>query len=140
MIKKLTTILFVSLFTIQSCVAQKSNEQYGELKGTIGIYEGNCMPGPGIPPCEPRPISNTVLITELSKDFQPELLIDSVRSDKNGSYTIILRAGTYSLFLRDGDSVVCDVLQCPDQCYCQPFKIVADSTTVVDANLDHATW
>ena len=98
------------------------------------------MPQIGVPPCEPRPISSTVLITKLSQDFQMNLLVDSVQSDSNGNYTISLKAGTYSLFLRDGDSVVCDLIQCPDQCYCQPFKITEDSTTVVDANLDHATW
>lgn len=140
MTKPLITILFALTISLRSCVAQKSINGYGELNGSIGIYEGNCMPQIGVPPCEPRPISSTVLITKLSQEFQMDLLVDSVRSDKNGFYTISLKAGTYSLFLRDGDSVICDVLHCPDQCYCQPFKIVTDSTTVVDANLDHATW
>jgi len=132
-------ILIFMLFA-QSCIGQKNMAGYGDLKGMIGVYEGNCMPQIGVPPCEPNPISTTVLITQLSEDYQEGLLVDSVRSDKNGAYTVSLKEGTYSLFLRDGERVVCDLIQCPDQCYCQPFTITADSTTVIDANLDHATW
>ncbi len=112
----------------------------GTLKGIIGIYEGNCMPGPGIPPCEPRPISTTVYITQLSQNFEMKLMMDSVVSGTNGLYTIDLAPGTYSLFLKDENSVVCDYIECPEQCYCQPFEIKSDSITVIDANLDHATW
>ena len=132
-------ILVLTLITL-SCTAQKRFENYGELKGVIGIYEGNCMPGPGIPPCEPKPISATLYITQLNQDFQWGLLVDSVRSKSDGTYSIQLPEGSYSLFLRDENSFVCDVIECPDECYCHPFKISADSITVINANLDHATW
>lgn len=125
---------------LSSCVAQKVSEPTGTLKGIIGIYEGNCMPGPGVKPCEPRPISTTILITSLAKEFDEDLLIKRLTSSENGEYECHLPEGEYSLFLMDADEVVCAFIQCPDQCYCHPFKITKDSTTTADANLDHATW
>jgi hypothetical protein len=121
-------------------MAQKQEHKMGLLTGTIGIYEGNCMPGPGVAPCEPRPISATILITKLTEHFDWNLLVDSVKSNSDGIYTIKLQEGSYSLFLRDGEDFVCTLIQCPDKCICHPFNIVADSSTVIDANLDHATW
>ncbi|MEP2950265.1 MAG: hypothetical protein ABJO91_09635 [Ekhidna sp.] len=123
-----------------SCVAQKPSQTSGTLKGTIGLYEGNCMPGPGVDPCEPKPISTMVYITKISEKFQLDLAVDSVQSKADGTYAIDLAIGTYSLFLRDEESIICDLIKCPNTCYCNPFKITIDSTTIVDANLDHATW
>lgn len=134
------SLLLLLIAFSTSCIGQKSNGQSGILKGTIGIYEGNCMPGPGIAPCEPRPFSTTILITELSETYLKEKLIKEIRSNDDGEYEISLPVGTYSLYLRDGDQVVCTLIQCPDKCLCHPFKIAADSTTIIDANLDHATW
>ncbi|MEP1033824.1 hypothetical protein [Ekhidna sp.] len=131
---------FLTILLLSSCVAQQVNEATGILKGSIGVYEGNCMPGPGVKPCEPRPISTTLLITTLAKEFNVDLLIERLSSDDEGKYEIRLPAGNYSFFLMDESQVVCTLIQCPDTCICQPFTIVADSTTVVDANLDHATW
>ena len=133
-------IIFSTCLSSTSCIGQKQEQNMGLLKGTIGIYEGNCMPGPGVPPCEPRPIVTTVFITRLNEKFDWDLLVDSVRSNTDGTYSIKLREGDYSLFLRDGNSFACDFIQCPETCYCQPFKIIDDSTTVIDANLDHANW
>ncbi len=132
------TILFS--FLLASCVAQKVSEPNGTLKGIIGIYEGNCMPGPGIEPCVPRPISTGILITSIAEKYDESLLIKEVISNDDGEYETKLPPGTYSLFLKDNSKVVCTLIQCPDVCYCHPFKIVSDSTTVIDANLDHATW
>ncbi|WP_424961543.1 hypothetical protein [Ekhidna sp.] len=140
MTRSLSGFALVLILITSSCIAQKRFENFGELKGVIGIFEGNCMPGPGVPPCEPKPISTTVYITQLNQDFQWELLVDSVSSNDVGVYSIKLPEGSYSLFLRDENSFVCDVIECPDECYCHPFEIVADSTTVINANLDHATW
>ncbi len=131
---------FLIILMLSSCVAQQANETTGILKGTIGIYEGNCMPGPGVKPCEPRPISATILITSLAEEFNEDLLIRRLIANQEGKYEIKLPAGEYSLFLLDGEKVVCTLIQCPDKCICHPFKIVGDSITVIDANLDHATW
>ncbi|WP_420315897.1 hypothetical protein [Ekhidna sp.] len=140
MLKTLSKGLIAIVILSTSCVAQKSNEESGTLSGMIGIYEGNCMPSPDVPPCEPQPIATTVYVTSLTEKFSEDLVIATTESNEDGDYSIKLAPGTYSLFLQDGESVICDVIQCPDQCYCNPFEIVADSTTSIDANIDHATW
>jgi len=127
-------------FLVVSCASQKVNSPSGVLQGTIGIYEGNCMPGPGVKPCEPRPISTKIYITELSEEYEEVKLVASTISNADGEYSINLPSGTYSLFLGDGNQIICDFVQCPDKCYCQPFTISPDSVTIVDANIDHASW
>lgn len=113
----------------------------GTLKGTIGIYEGNCMPGPGVPPCVPSPLSTTVFITEPSEDFSFGLLVDSTISDEEGNYQLNLQEGYYSIFLRDTASIVCELWSCPyGDCFCNPFRITNDSVTIMDVNIDHAVW
>ena len=130
----IVTVLF-------SCKGQQvSLEKEGKLEGVIGIFEGNCMPGPGVDPCKPKPIATTIYITQPARDFKEELLVTSFQSSKNGNYSIKLMAGTYSLFLKDENSIICDGMSCPEECYCHPFTITADSTTVIDANLNHAVW
>lgn len=131
---------FLIILLLSSCVAQQANESMGILHGTIGIYEGNCMPGPGVEPCEPRPISATILITSLTEEYNEALLVRKLTSNQDGRYEAELPIGNYSLFLMDGEQVVCTMIQCPNKCFCHPFKIAGDSTTVIDANLDHATW
>ncbi|WP_436515820.1 hypothetical protein [Ekhidna sp. To15] len=131
---------FLIILLLSSCVAQQANEAVGILRGTIGIYEGNCMPGPGVEPCKPRPISATILITSVSEEYNEDLLIKKLNSNQDGEYEVQLTVGEYSLFLMDGTDVVCTLIQCPDKCICHPFRIAQDSATVIDANLDHATW
>ncbi|WP_370087782.1 hypothetical protein [Ekhidna sp.] len=121
-------------------MAQRTDSKEGILAGTIGLYEGNCMPGPGVTPCEPKPIAATILITQLAESFDEALLVKQLRSNEEGVYSTSLPPGQYSLFLKDGDEIVCTLIQCPDKCICHPFEIKSDSTTIVDANLDHATW
>ena len=81
--------------------------QTGTLEGSIGLFEGNCQPSPGVPPCEPSPISATIYISQPSESFDEALLVDSTISNGDGSYQIKLAAGRYSLFLRDGDEIFC---------------------------------
>lgn len=140
MCNKIVKFSLLTIFLLSSCVAQQARKPTGILTGTIGIYEGNCMPGPGVEPCVPRPISTTVLITRLTENFEKDLVVKETKSKEDGSYSIELPEGTYSLFVKDGDKAVCTFVQCPSVCYCNPFQIVADSTTVIDAELDHATW
>ncbi|SNT36762.1 hypothetical protein SAMN05421640_3590 [Ekhidna lutea] len=122
------------------CAAQKPKIEKGTLKGVTGVYEGNCMPGPGRPPCEPRPVSITILITDVSESYDENKLVKKIKSDDNGEYQTDLPVGRYSLFLNDADQVVCTIIQCPETCICHPFEIKSDSTTTIDANLDHAVW
>lgn len=132
-------ILFIAILS-SSCVGQKVDKNYGTLKGTTGLLEGNCMPSPGVPPCEAKPSSTTILITELSENYVEGKLVKKITSDEEGQYEVSLPYGDYSLFLLDGEKVVCSVIQCPDKCVCQPFKIASDSTTILDVNLDRASW
>lgn len=110
------------------------------LKGKIGLYEGNCMPGPGIPPCQPAPISTTVAITKPSEHFNIDLLEASVITSEKGIFEMVLPAGNYSLFIKDGDEFICDSWACPNECYCTLFEIDTDFTTTVIANINHASW
>jgi hypothetical protein len=122
-----------------ACEKEKNDsiDKNGVLKGTIGIYQGNCMP---IAICQPSPISTTVAITKPSEDFNIDLLVDSVITSENGTFEIKLPEGNYSIFLRDGNEFICDNWTCPDNCYCTLVTIKNDSTTIVTANIDHASW
>ena len=123
-----------------SCVTQKSSSVLGILKGQIGIYEGNCMPSPGVEPCEARPYSTTILITNRILKYDSSELLYSTQSNEQGLFEIRLPKGQYSLFIVDQAEKVCVEIQCPEDCYCRPFEIVTDSTTTIDANLNQASW
>ena len=131
------TLIIAVLF---SCDKNNEPDSIGILQGTIGLYEGNCMPGPGVPPCEPSPISTTVAITEPSEHYHESLLVETTISASDGTFEISLTEGHYSLFILDGSEYICDFWTCPDDCYCTLFKITTDSVTIVNANIDHAVW
>jgi hypothetical protein len=123
-----------------SCSAQKSSQGTGTVQGSIGEYVGNCMPGPDAPPCVPRPIATTVFFTLPAEVFDKSRVVGQVDSRPDGSFSIKLKTGTYSLFLLDGSDIVCDVMECPDVCYCHLVKVEQGKVTEVRANLDHASW
>jgi len=133
-------ISFFVLFIISGCAAQKSSKKAGTLSGIIGLFEGNCMPGPGVPPCEAKPISTTLYITSPAKDFEFKNLVDSVVSNNKGFYTIELKVGIYSLFLRDDKHIVCIDMQCNPECVCTPIEISGGKKETRDLNLNHAIW
>lgn len=140
--KEFLFFIVVILISFISCKKDdnESTKNTGLLKGSVGLYEGNCMPSPGVSPCEPSPISTTVAITQPSRDFNLDLLIDSVVASENGEFEINLTEGIYSVFLRDGNDFVCDSWSCSDECHCTLIKITNDSTTNIYINIDHATW
>ena len=135
-------ILSILLFGFTTCEKDEKHvvNETGKLKGKIGIYEGNCMPSPGFPTCQPVPISATVAITVPSENFEMNLLIDSIVSEEDGSFEINLPEGNYSLFIRDGAEFICDGWTCQSECFCSLFMIKNDSTTFIKANIDHAVW
>ena len=135
----ISVILAIAILSIISCENDKNDSinENGFLKGTIGLYEGNCEP---VATCQPSPISTTVAITKPSQDFNMDLLVDSVITSENGTFEIKLPEGNYSIFLRDGNEFICDSWTCPDDCYCTLITIKNDSITTVTANIDHATW
>ena len=132
-------LLFLGLFLF-SCAAQKDINELGTLKGQIGKYEGNCMPSPGVAPCEPTPIKTTIFITQPSKNFKIELLIDSIETNSEGEFQLNLIPNKYSLFIKDSEEIVCNGYECEKECYCTPFQIVIDSVTNISANINRASW
>jgi hypothetical protein len=145
--KRLFVVLFfTNLILFFACETENTVNKVlnvdgkGTLKGTIGLYEGNCMPSPGFPSCQPSPISTTIAITNPSEEFNMKLLIDSLITSEEGTFEIELPEGTYSLFIRDGSEFICDSWSCSDKCYCTHFKITSDSLTLITANIDHAAW
>lgn len=135
---------FVELFALfliclSACEGEDKHitDNKGTVKGSIGLYQGNCMP---VIVCEPSPISTTVAVTEPSENFNMDILIDSVVSEADGTFELSLPPGNYSLFLRDTNGFVCDWWGCPEDCYCTYFTVKEDSTTIINANIDHASW
>jgi len=140
MINRIQIITTIVLLSLSACTSQKLQVQYGTLEGNIGLYEGNCMPSPGAPPCEPIPFSTIVYITSPNETFELNNLVDSVQSNNKGFYSIKLEPGTYSLFIKDEGKIICDFTECPDNCYCHLVKISSDSLTTSDLKIDHAVW
>ncbi len=99
------------------------------------------MPAPGKEPCKPVPISTLIFVTQPSEEFKQELLVTTILSKEDGSFTIDLEPGKYSVFLKDGEEKICSGLNCDGaNCYCTLVEIKANSTTSVQVNIDHATW
>ena len=131
----------------------------GIIFGNIGMYQGNCMPGPGHS-CSPGDLKATVYITKPAYKYVNDMLVSSVETDEKGHFELALEPGDYSLFVYDnlpgwenwnecGDrttcddsgAYTCDSWSCPGgECVCMPFTIVAGERTEVNANIDHAAW
>lgn len=137
--KKVLALIAIS--TLINCTAFRSgNQELGLLTGTVGLLEGDCMPSPNSPPCEPRPISTWVYATLPSEGFAPEKVVDSVRSIGNGQFSMNLSPGKYSLFAKYAGEVACTQFNCNPDCFCQPVDIAADSTSTVTLVVNKATW
>jgi hypothetical protein len=140
MCKSIKIYLLIFGLFFYSCKAKSDFPPKGLVQGTIGIFEGNCMPSPGVAPCKAQPISTTVYITSLAESFQSDLLKDSIKTNDKGEFKMKLASGSYSLFIKDGNEVICGGLNCEKVCYCTPFTIKSDSVTLIYANIDHASW
>ena len=103
----------------------------GILKGSIGLLEGDCMPQKDQPPCKPKPIEATVLVTKPSEKFIQSNLVDSVRSDIQGNFELKLKPGEYSAFVKYKDEINCTGLICNPSCVCSPISIRKDSITTI---------
>ena len=112
----------------------------GFLVGKVGLYEGNCMPGPGVLPCVPTPIATTIALTQPFEFYDPLLLADSIRSSDNGVFELWLPQGDYSIFMRDGEEFVCDRYVHSTVRYCHVINMASSQTTTVILNIDHASW
>lgn len=141
-LKTVKNLLFFGFLVLllSQCQAQKGKTSYGTLAGITGIYEGNCMPAYGQPPCKPRPAPVTILVCKPTDTYTEDALILKVTSNEDGTFSQRLPVGKYSLFLLDDDGPYCPVTECPDACYCQLVEILPNQTTEVKLNLDHASW
>ncbi len=139
--KRSSLLIWLVLLLFTSCAMTLTHSaNQGSLKGTVGLLEGNCMPSPNSPPCKPRPVEATLYITKPTKQFDQALLVDSVRSDAKGQFEIALDSGEYSVFAKYESEVSCAVFQCNPSCVCNPIKIVADSTSLLQVKIDKATY
>lgn len=128
------------LFGISGCVARQSGIQMGTVSGIVQIYDGNCMPSPGQPPCEADPIAALILLCQKTEKYESALLVDSVRSDTEGRFSIAAAAGEYSVFVKYKDSIHCDYTECETDCYCHPIRIRTDSSTNTIVKINLANW
>lgn len=133
-------LILLGLLSCEQDNKEASDFNKGTLRGSIGLYEGNCMPGPNVPPCQPSPISTTLAITRPSENYKVNLLLYSTTTSDDGTFEISLPEGSYSLFIQDGSEFICSAWNCPSDCYCSLFQIRRDSTTTINANIDHASW
>ena len=124
-----------------SCAVSRSlTHETGLLTGTVGLLEGNCMPGPNSEPCKPQPIETWVYITQPMEKFDKAAVVDSVLSNKKGAFKLNLKAGTYSVFAQYKSEVTCSQFKCDPDCACQPVTITTDSTTTVAVKINEASW
>ncbi len=128
------------VFAIASCALRPIPGKEGMLTGFVGILDGNCMPSPGQPPCEPAPFQTTLYVTTPSENFDELNVVESVTSNSDGEFSVQLKAGFYSLFIGYQDRYGCSYFECKDLCFCSPFKITADSTTNLNLKLNIADW
>lgn len=133
-------IIWLSFLLLTTLLLGGVDKSEGILQGKVGVLEGDCMPKKDQPPCKPRPVVASVLITKPSKSFQKEYLIDSVRSDANGDFEIRLKPGNYSTFIRYEGEIICTGFICRPECVCSPVTIKQDSTSVITLKIDKASW
>jgi hypothetical protein len=112
----------------------------GTLAGFVYKTEGNCMPGPNSEPCPEIPIAIKIYITEPGKTYDPEALIKTIKSNAEGFFRAQLQPGVYSLFIEDGNQIVCDYEECPSDCFCHPIEIKAKTETETKLKLDKAVY
>ena len=135
-------------------------EGKGIVFGNIGMYQGNCMPGPDHDSCSPGDVKATVYITKPAEKYVSSLLISSVETNEEGYFELELEPGDYSLFVYDNlpgwedwnecrdrttcddnGAFTCDSWSCSGgECACKPFTITAGERTEVNANINHAAW
>ncbi len=121
-------------------VGTGNSSDRGVLKGQIGILEGDCMPNPKSPPCEPKPIAATLLITKPAEVYSDAVLLDSVFVKEEGFYEISLKAGDYSLFIKYNNQVYCSYYQCNPECYCSLVTVYSNATVSVNLNVSKASF
>lgn len=119
---------------------EKKVQDKGEVKGVIGLIDGDCFPGPNNPPCKSKPISGTLIITEPRQEYDQSKVIDSLVIADDGKYRLFVKAGKYSLFIRYDNEIYCSGFICEPDCYCSLVTIYADSSIIANLNINQGNW
>ncbi len=130
-----------------------SDQDTGILSGEITLASGNCMPMvcdyPSCPSsCRIEGVSRNMYvrevatienmnITSLKKNKKP-VLVKTLTSNIDGSYTIILPVGKYSIFVEDDDKEYCNSFD--GQGTPCMVEVKKDQTTEYNFQIDHAVW
>lgn len=102
--------LFILIFT--QCKSNTLPQVSQGLKGQVLWFEGNLMPGPGVPLNNGKPIIREVFIYELTNMQQLTMegnmctnvktkLVATTKSDSKGEFEIALAPGEYSVFIKE---------------------------------------
>jgi hypothetical protein len=111
--QRVLVIFLCSLMVYPAALAQKKKVTQG-INGKVLWKAGNLMPGPGIKPSKGSPAVREIYIYELTSDKQTEAaeeggfyrkinskLVKKVKSDKKGTFSVLLPPGYYSLFSKE---------------------------------------
>lgn len=143
-------MLFVySIITLSTIIYHTDKIKQG-VSGKIYVKQGNYMPSPGQSPNLGRPVKCDIFIYELTKREQASgtgtyfaniqtKLIAKGRSDDNGSYSIALPAGQYSIFVDDAGQLYANSFDGKGNI--NPVTVKKDSVTNRDITISsHATF
>ncbi|MFA6888482.1 MAG: hypothetical protein WC254_03220 [Candidatus Woesearchaeota archaeon] len=121
----------------------------GTLSGKVTLISGDCMPKdcdelPCESNCLTEGISRIVYIKEITNsdnnlpdfnDIKKSILIKTIMSNSDGSYTVILPIGKYSIFVEDNGNEYCNSFD--EQGYCV-VEIKKDQITEYNPEINYA--
>jgi len=141
----LLTFFIISL-AIYGCAGShtSSNAQIREgISGYISIEKGNRMPSPDMPVDPPKGLKTQVFIHEITSISQlkstetsglyaliPTPLVASTFTDSTGYFSISLKPGSYSVFVKYQEGFYANWFNEKNQV--APVVVVADSVTKVN--------
>ena len=143
--------------------SELSSSNMSAVCGNIGMYKGNCMPGPDSSPCKPGGKNAILYFTKQSEKYDPNLLIKMIETDESGYYESEFSPGEFSLFIYDTElsfyncktNTTCDengAFACDSWTskydesgkyagtVCMPISLKVGDKKIMNANLDHAAW
>jgi hypothetical protein len=148
--KQFLSILFLSCFGFFSCSSGKKGISSAVNQGVTGhITEvrGNQMPLQGIAPSKPKGILTTVFVYEPTNISQvtrigssalytaiSTKLVASVITDSSGAFTLALPAGSYSIFIKQGNRFYANLFDTNNNI--APFTVEIGKLTKVNLSVN----
>jgi hypothetical protein len=138
-------IFLGSILLLFSCFAAGSVTQ--GLTGRITWYEGDRMPGMNRPASPGLPVSRTIFVYELTNKNEAlsgdgifyinimTRLVKKVKSDEAGKFSLTLRPGKYSVFVKEEKGLFASVLDGAGNI--NPVVVYKDSTTGMNIRIDY---